>query len=348
MTEDPLAGSSIGTANRSGTTLEQVAAHIGVSRQTVSNALNAPHRLHPDTLERVRAAIDELGYRPNRNARGLRTRSSGLIGYRMTPRNRGVLTPLMDDFLHALCAAAEARDRHVLLFTAPLGDEGLSVYADLLAQRAVDAFVLAETVVGDPRPGWLAERGVRFAAFGRTWGPEEAGPWVDVDGAHGMAQVVEHLYSLGHRRIGFLGWREGDGVGDDRLRGWKVAAEGFALSTEDSLVVRGANTIDAGRSGAAALLDSEDPPTALVAVSDAVALGALALLAERGIPAGTGVAVTGFDDSPLAAATLPGLTSVRQPVERIAVQVLSLLDNQSTNGSLLRPELVVRASSGRR
>ncbi|MFB9909163.1 LacI family DNA-binding transcriptional regulator [Allokutzneria oryzae] len=336
------------SGNRDGATLEQVAARAGVSRQTVSNALNAPQRLHPDTLDRVRAVIEELGYRPNRNARGLRTRSTGMIGYRMTPRDRGVLTPLMDDFLHALCAAAEARDRHILLFTAPLGEPGLAVYDDLLAQRAVDAFVLAETVVDDPRPGWLAKRGVPFAAFGRTWSPGQAGPWVDVDGAHGMREVVRHLHSLGHRRIGFLGWRQGDGVGDDRLRGWTEECTRLGMSTEDGLVVRGANTIEAGRRGAAVLLDAEEQPTALVAVSDAVALGALALLAERGVPAGSGVAVTGFDDSPLAAATLPGLTSVRQPVERIADQVLSLLDNTSETGSLLRPELVVRASSERR
>lgn len=334
---------------RRSVTLEQVAAAAGVSRQTVSNALNAPERLHQDTLRRISAVIDQLGYRPNRSARSLRTRRSGMIGYSMTPRPPHVLTPITDDFLHALCAAADAQGQHILLFTTPPGEAGLALYEDLLAQRAVDAFVIADVVVGDPRHAWLAAHGVPFASFGRTWQGTQPGPWVDVDNADGTRQLVTHLAEVGHRRIAFLRGPEHDGVGNDRLRGWRDACAERGLPAGEGLVFRcERQSVEGGRETAAAALDAAEPPTALVAENDAMAIGALQVLTERGLTPGGDVAVTGFDDSPVAAATLPGLTSVRQPVQEAARQAIRLLETTTppSGGVLLQPALVVRASSG--
>lgn len=97
------------------TTLEQVAERAGVSRQTVSNAINAPEKLHPDTLRRVKRVIDELGYRPDSKARALRTRSSGLIGYCVAERQDGSINVFMDRYLRALTAEVERTGRHLLL-----------------------------------------------------------------------------------------------------------------------------------------------------------------------------------------------------------------------------------------
>lgn len=154
-------------------TLDSVATVAGVSRQTVSNVINAPERVAAETLGRVRTAIEDLGYRPNRIARSLRTRASRQIGYCVTPLPPGTLNPVLDRFLHAITTSAAERGFHVLLFTAPSGSAGLERYAELLAQQAVDGFVLTDTVVGDRRQGWLTERGVPFVAFGRTWRNEE-------------------------------------------------------------------------------------------------------------------------------------------------------------------------------
>ena len=102
-------------------TLRQVAAHAAVSRQTVSNAINAPHRLGPATLARVTKAINELQYKPNRSARSLSTGNAGLIGY-CVPRHAAG-SSMMDSFLHALSASMETVGGHVLLFTAPAFSE---------------------------------------------------------------------------------------------------------------------------------------------------------------------------------------------------------------------------------
>lgn len=329
------------------TTLEQVAARAGVSRQTVSNALNAPEKLHPDTLARVKQVIDDLGYRPDTKARGLRTRSSGLIGYCVAERRDASINVFMDRYLRALTTEVERTGRHLLLFTAPEGPDGLTVYEDLLARSAVDGFVLSDTRIGDPRHAWLCEKGVPFASFGRIWSDEpQPGPWVDVDGASGTAQAVEHLVGLGHTRIGFLGLEQGNPVGDDRARGWREACAEHGAEVDDRLLARTADEHRDRGEAAALLLDSDTPPTALVAANDAIALGAYAALEARGLRPGTDVALTGFDDSPTAAVVRPGLTSLRQPIERIAERVVRLLDNpQEEPGELLRPELVARGSS---
>lgn len=336
------------------TTLEQVAAHAGVSRQTVSNALNAPEKLRPETLQHVRATIDALGYRPHTSARGLRTRSSGLIGYCVVSQRAGSVNAFMDEFLHALTAEVEESGRHLLLFTAPAGEAGLAVYEDLLARSAVDGFVLSDTQVADPRHAWLTARDVPFASFGRTWTGDQPGPWADVDGAEGTAQVVRHLAAQGHERIAFLGLPEHNPVGEDRAAGWRKGCAEAGHEARDDLLLRCVDEHHDGARAARRFLALPDRPTALVAANDALALGVQAELAVHGLRPGTDVAVTGFDDSPSASVAVPGLTSVRQPVARIARRMVQLLDasdaaeDLAVSGELFSPELVVRGSSAGR
>jgi DNA-binding LacI/PurR family transcriptional regulator len=329
-------------------TLKQVAAHAEVSVQTVSNALNAPHRLRADTLERVSRSIELLNYRPNRNARSLRTSAVELIGY-CVPNWPNQTHLVMDQFLHALCAAAERTGRHILLFTAPPGVDGMPTYDDLHARRMVDGFVLSQTETHDPRHGWLKEQGIPFVSFGRVWKETtQPGPWVDVDGATGSAIAVRHLYDTGRRRIAFLGWPKSSGLAEDRLAGWRNACKSLGLPVTGLAVRCRTDSIEEGARATARLLDSGRDLDGIVALSDVLALGALRELTRRGLTAGHQVGVTGFDDSPLADVVSPGLTSLRQPMDQIAEELITILTG-SGNGTpverLLRPELVIRGSS---
>ncbi len=334
----------------SGPTMASIGRAAGVSRQTVWNVLHAPHRVRPETRERVEQTIREERYRPNRVARSLRTRTARLLGYCVLRRGGGDLNPVEDRFVHAITEAAEERGYHILLFTALPGVAGLGGYAELMAEAAVDGFVLADTTVGDPRHHWLTERGVPFAAFGRSWsGTDGEAPWVDIDNAAGTEAAVAHLYEQGHRRIGFVGWPAGSGVGDDRLVGWRRGCARHALS--EGPVARGENTTETGRAAAARLLDSTDPPTALVCVSDLVALGCLIEVRSRDLMPGRDIAISGFDNAPFAA--LPGveLSSVDQPIERAGTEVVRLMIDELSGEAggqrsiLLAPSLRVRAST---
>ncbi|MFN2495381.1 MAG: LacI family DNA-binding transcriptional regulator [Pseudonocardiaceae bacterium] len=329
-------------------TLEVVAGHAGVSRQTVSNALNAPGKLRPETLRRVQESIAALGYRPDRHARSLRTRAAGALGYGVPPGGTGGLA---DRFLPALCRATEMSGRGLLLFTAPPGRDGLPAYEDLLAQGVVDGFVLSHVVPGDPRHGWLARRGVTFTSVGRIWTAEQPGPWVDADHAAATDAAVRHLHERGHRRIALLGCPPAPGAAEDRVVGWRRACRALGLPDGDGLVARVADGIAGGRAGAARLLHADPRPTAVVAVSDDLALGALHAIAERGLRAGPDVAVTGVGDSPVCRAVRPALTTVRLPIEELVRRAVRLLDGAGVPvpaGSptlLLAPRLVVRDST---
>jgi LacI family transcriptional regulator len=333
-------------------TIEMVAELAGVSRQTVSNAYNAPERLRPETLRTVLAAIEELGYRPSQAARSLRTDASHVIGCRLLPSNYGGTGGVLDGWFHALCDAARSSGYNILTFAASTDDDEIAIYDDLLRRGAVDGFVLTNTHHADARPAAIEQLGARCVAFGRPWGvrrPQHS--WVDVDGASGTSEAVRHLAGLGHTRIGFLGVGEGSGVGDDRHRGWYRAMEALGLPTK-GMVARAEDGIGSGRVLAERLLDSPRAPSAFVCVSDAMAVGAIHALEDRGGRPGRDVAVVGFDDSPIASVIRPGLSSLRQPIETVAARLIDLLlaelndAQRSPARVLLKPHLVVRESSG--
>lgn len=343
------------TADNGGSapTLATVADEAGVSRQTVSNALNSPELLRPDTLARVQAAIEKLGYSPNRAARNLRTRTSHLVGLRVDPAVEDSANALMDRFVHSLVESTKETGYHVLLFSADEEEEATDGYDELLRSAAVDAFVVTDTYRGNPHAAWLASRGVPFVAFGRPW--EEAAarhPWVDVDGRAGVELAVDHVVERGHRRIAWVGWQKGSLIGEDRRAGWVDRMHDHGLSTS-RLSARGDDTLEFGARAARALLDVADPdrPTAFVCASDTLAMGVLRTLDGLGLRAGRDAAVVGFDDSIAAQVCTPGLTSVRQPLEEVAVEVVRYLGDLLAHrpipelGRVLTPTLSVRATS---
>lgn len=347
-----------GPARHGVATLDDVAARAEVSAMTVSNVLNHPERVSEATRERVRGAIDALGYRPNRSARTLRSRTSRLIGVRVE-RSRGDRAALLlDQFLHALAESAASRGYHLILCHAAGDTAELAAYQELRQTTAVDAFVLTGTHRDDPRLRWLRDEGVGFALFGRTWDDgvdAPTHPWVDVDGAAGLGLATEHLARQGHTEIGLVGWPTDSEVGEDRRRGWVEACHGLGLPARVEAHV--VDEFEAGRDAAHRLLDAgrgRPVPTALACTSDTLALGVLRALAERGLRPGADVGVTGFDNSPTAALTTPGLTSLEQPLADVAAELVRLLDAtlrggapSPSTGTLLAPRLVVRESSRR-
>jgi DNA-binding LacI/PurR family transcriptional regulator len=346
-------------------TMQSVAERAGVSRQTVSNVLNAPHRVRPETLARVQSVIDEIGYRPHRVARQLRTRRSQVVGLRVRASADGFQGAVMDRFLHAMTEHAQTLGYRIMIFAARDDREEIEQYDELLDTVEIDAFVVTDTHHDDARTRWLAEHGIPFVTFGRPWDQASSASavdhaWVDVDGAAGTAAAVEHLRALGHRRIGFIGWPEGSDAGDDRRRGWREAMAALALPPDelDALHVGVVDTIANGAQAAAHLLERSSA-TAFVCASDTLALGALAATRAGPDPMMSPFtcAVVGFDDTPVARAV--ELSSVAQPLHEAAGWALRLLleqlgpaerrgDTPAVPGDhhvLLAPDLVVRASS---
>jgi DNA-binding LacI/PurR family transcriptional regulator len=366
QTSPPASSKEIGMAGLP--TVDDVAQRAGVSRQTVSNVLNSPAIVRPETRERVQNAIAELGYRPHASARRLRTRASGTIGVRLDPMSgNGVSGSVLDRFLHELTQRADDRGMRITLFTAADDATEIEQYRRLRDGADIDAVVLTGTSYDDPRIAWLVREGMPYVAFGRPWGSESiddpARPWVDVDGSAGTRAATEHLAGRGLRRIGWLGWPEGSGTGDDRRSGWAAAMTDVFGATPDELTAHAwtaeENVAPARRVVeellAGHLADGHDAPPldALVCASDSLALGAMMAVREAGFPK---FPVIGFDNTPVAKAV--GLSSVDQRLDEVAADALDLLlgptgsrvlpvgaDTGEPRHRLVDPRLVVRRSS---
>lgn len=328
-------------------TIRDVSDRAGVSVATVSNVLNSPHLVASETRTKVIDAIEALGYRPNRTARSLQARKTQRIGYRLPdPGPQAAL----DIFLHRLVATSANHGFDLSLFAPRSGQDEIDAYREVIRSGDVDGFVLSETNYADPRVELLSELGFPFAAFGRANHPSPF-PWVDVDGAAGIAGAVEHVASRGHRRIALLAWPAGSESGDDRVEGFHRGMKIAGLAIDPRLIKRVENGFIAGRSAGADLLGATDPPTAIISVQDELGLGAMAAVSDLDLRPGIDVAVTGFDDTPAAANVRPGLTTVRQPFEEVAQALVDLLVSRLTTpgappgSALLTPQLMVRGST---
>lgn len=208
--------------------------------------------------------------------------------------------------------------------------------------------MLSGTDRGDRRQAWLEKRGVPFVGFGRMWSGRPIGDWVDVDGASGTDAAVEHLVGLGHRRIAFLGWPRGSGVGDDRAEGWQRAMRRHGLPVRGKRA-QSVDDIASAQTAVGPLLDAG--ATAVIAASDMLALGCYHALRERQAVPGTDVAVVGFDDDPMASLLSPGLSTLAQPLEAVGRECVRLLLARMSEPDappervLLEPSLVVRDST---
>ncbi|MFD9702106.1 LacI family DNA-binding transcriptional regulator [Lentzea sp. NPDC059081] len=332
-------------------TIADVAAAAGVSKQTVSNVMNHPAKVRPETRDRVQRAVAELGFQPNRVARALRSSSAGMIACRIEPVSSHSLAHLHDRFLHALAEAGQAAGRHLMLFAVDDAESEAATCVRLVRTGSVEGVVLYNVVPDDPRLPVLREAGVPFVCFGRFSDAADASGWVDVDNEAGVAAVVGHLADAGHRRIGFLGFPDGHRVGDDRASGWVAAMDRHGLlAGSHRLDVRGEDTWTSGARMARGLFDRAEAPTALVAASDTLAAGALQAVRDLGLTPGADVALVGYDDTP--SAEVLDLSSVRQPLPEVGRRIVEALCSQEGAAvpvaSLLPPELVVRGSSRRR
>lgn len=322
--------------------IRDVAALAGVSQTTVSHVLNeTPHtRTSEETAERVRAAAHELGYRPNRMARGLRTHTSGMIG---------LLTEEIATTPHAgriiLGAQEEAIRRNLTLAIInselraepDIADEQIQAFIDRHADGIIYATVYHDVIRAPdnmkPHPAVLI--GARDAE-GRI-------PAVMPDEFGGAVAVVGVLAELGHTRIGFAAGADNVPATRGRLRGYEHRMSELGLDTE-GLIVSGDADARGGYTAATTLLDQH--PTAIFCYNDRMAMGAYRAAAERGLRIPDDLSVVGFDDqAPIPESLFPALTTVTLPHYEMgawAVATLAeLIDGQREHGLLATHPVVL-------
>ncbi|MGZ0147796.1 LacI family DNA-binding transcriptional regulator [Kribbella sp. WER1] len=298
-------------------TMRDVAAAAGVSHQTVSRVVNDEQSVTEPVRERVRAAIAQLGYRPSAGGRAMARGRTEVVAL-VVPHAAGFT--FGNDHLMRLIGGAEqevaARGYGLLLSTREPGGDALSAFTRFDRRSLVDGF-LVEGGAGLTGLSDLLLQGYPAVVIGYA---DDDLPMVHPDDEGGAYAVVQHLLALGHRRIGIVnGPTENHLAMAARLAGVERAFADAHVARDPSLADRGDFTTESGYAAAARLLTRADPPTAIFAFNDGMALGVLQRLREGT----TEVSVAGFDDTAAASAT--GLTSVAlqsQDLGRRAAQIL--------------------------
>jgi DNA-binding LacI/PurR family transcriptional regulator len=334
--------------------IADVAREAGVSKTSVSFAFNSPERLSPDTAARIREVADALGYRPHPVARMLSQRRTWTLGV-LTPQALSVVfaNPFFAAFSQGIAAAAEEAG-YGLLFVSP-------VYGSLsraIGRATVDGFVAIGLSDRHPEVEQIRRADLPIVLVDSAALPEH--PAVDVDDESGARAAAEHLLALGHRDFLVVGVEPptpgagGDfGIVGRRLAGYRAALEGAGIDLPDDRVVVGPATVEGG---AACLSDAWDDgarPTAVLAMSDVMAVGAIGAARRLGMRVPDDMSVVGFDDIDLARHILPALTTVHQPVRRKGEEACRLLLEAIERPDAVRPKhrrletrLIVRDSSG--
>lgn len=327
-------------------TIDDVAAAAGVSRGTVSRALNGGHNVSVSAAEAVRRAVARTGYVANQHARSLRTQRSQSVAFILSePQERLFEDPNFNVLLHVCARALAKHDVTVLLALAGADDDRKRV-GRYLAAGHVDGALLVSTHSGNPLLASLVARGVPLAACGRPLGFDTDIAYVAADDRDGARQMVRYLRSRGRRRIGIITGPLDTSGGVDRLAGWRDV---LGAEADDALIAHGDYSRASGAAAMAELLARCPEVDAVFAASDLMAAGALATLRRAGRRVPDEVALGGFDDSGVAATTQPTITTVRQPLERIGAEMVRLLLSQIAGDPpaavILPTELVVRESA---
>jgi LacI family repressor for deo operon, udp, cdd, tsx, nupC, and nupG len=330
-------------------TIQDVARHAKVSAATVSRVLSSPERVSESTRQRVNTAVSETGYTINQAARTLRMQRAKTILTAMP----GIGNPFYSTILDAVVTTAASRGYGVLV-TGRLGDDPARWLADYYQSNRADGLLLFD--------GFLDTRKLHAITGANTQMPlvaaydELPDPQINsviTDNLQAAERAVQHLYDLGHRKIGHVSGPSRNTFPNERLVGFRKAMFEHRLEVRDDWIFAGDYNMLSGRAAGSYFSSLKEMPTAVFAGNDEMAIGLIAALHKTGIECPRDISVIGFDDISIAENYAPPLTTMRQPREkigRIATETLvNILEGNVVSSDpvrvLLQSELIVREST---
>ncbi|MCL6475478.1 MAG: LacI family transcriptional regulator [Firmicutes bacterium] len=306
-------------------TQNQIARLSRVSQATVSRVLRGDPRVNEELRQRVLAVIEKHGYVPDARAQSLRSQRSGILGlvvHRSPRRLAG--DPFFSALIAALIEFGGKAGYHLCVDAARAIQSRRAIYEELLRTRRVDGLILVEPQTQDERMPRLLQEGFPFVLIGR-YEPTDAVYSVDNDNVGAGRMATEHLIRKGHERIAHISGPRGIFVCEDRHAGYRCTLEEAGLKYSPDLVVWGDFSEEHGYRAMSRLLSLPNPPTAVVAVDDLVAIGALRAAKERGVCIPQQLAIIGFNDSPFCQYVDPPLSSVAVDIRALAQMATDVL-----------------------
>lgn len=301
-------------------TIIDVANEAGVSVGTASRVINNDVHVAPETRERVSDVMLRLGFVPNRQARSLAGGKTDTIGVLVPDLG----TSYIGEIMHGIDAELALNQLDLMLFTTHRTATKEANYVANMVKGMVDGLLVVLPRNPADYTGSLTRRNFPFVLIDHQ-GNSDPCPAVGATNWQGAYDATEYLIKLGHRRIGFITGSMDLGAATERLAGYNSALRDQHIPQDPALIYEGTFFQPDGYAGTCALLDLENPPTAIFASNDAMAMGAIDAVRGRDLHIPENISIIGFDDVPQSALVRPTLTTVRQPLEemgRIATQML--------------------------
>ncbi len=328
------------------TTIREVAESAGVSYATVSHVINNTRVVSHETRERVVSAMASLNYRPNALARSLRQGKTNTIGL-VLPDSAN---PFFAEISRGIEDEAFKKGYSVFLCNTELDTQRELFYVDVLSKKQVDGIIFV--AAGDQADSldFLLDRNMPVVMIDRNL-PNVEVDAVLTDNQLGGFLATRHLIELGHQHIACIAGPSSITPSSERIIGYRRALEEAGLPCDESLIICGDYHSQSGLEITHSILMMNPRPTAIFALNDLMALGALRAAAEAGYAVPRDLAVVGYDDLEIARFTNPPLTTIAQPKKEIGVQAVHLLverisqKNRPPSRLVLAPELVIRRST---
>ncbi|GAB2784932.1 LacI family DNA-binding transcriptional regulator [Streptomyces sp. NPDC054796] len=325
--------------------IKDVASHAGVSVATVSRVLNGHPTVRPATRALVLSAVAELGYRPNAVARSLRTHQTRTLGLVISD----VLNPFFTELARAVEDAARSRGYSVVIGNADERPDLQDHYVRTLLEHRIDGLLVSPTD-GGSAPMLESARASVPMVFVDRWIAGIDVPVVHADGHGAVRDLVAHLHALGHRRLAVIAGPETTTTGNERVAAFRAALAAHGLPLPDAYIGKGDFQTESGRRATAAFLELPEPPEAVFATDNLMALGAMDELRARGLRVPDDMALAAFDDIPWFLHTDPPITAIAQPTTELghrAVHALTdLVEGRDAGSVTLSARLIARRSCG--
>jgi LacI family transcriptional regulator len=327
-------------------TIREVAESAGVSYATVSHVINNTRVVSQETRERVIAAMTALNYRPNALARSLRQGKTNTMGL-VLPDSAN---PFFAEISRGIEDEAFKKGYSVFLCNTELDTQRELFYVDVLSKKQVDGIIFV--AAGDQADSldFLVRQNMPVVLIDRDL-PNVVVDAVLTDHQLGGVLATRHLIELGHKRIACIAGPSSITPSAERITGYRMALEEAGLSYDENLLLRGDYHAQSGMEITHSILKMDPRPTAIFALNDLMALGALRAAAEASCSVPSDLAIVGYDDLELAQFTNPPLTTIAQPKKEIGAQAVNLLverisrKDRSPSRLVLPPELIVRRST---
>lgn len=331
-------------------TLEEIAELAAVSRSTVSRVINNHPNVRPDVRARVWEVVQRQGYTPNAAARSLATKRTNIVGLLLPQSAHDTFTdPFFSLLIPSITETCSQHQRYLML-SMVTEDQEVEFYRHVLRAGHLDGLIVGVSLMDDPILPLLINDTLPLVMLGRHPYYPQAN-WVNVDSLHCAAEAVSYLIARGRQRIATITLPLTLISGLDRRDGYKRALLQHRLPIDPDLIVETESFTTGGYVAMQRLLALPQPPDAVFAASDSLAISAMAAIRAVGLRVPEDIAVVGFDDQPSAVLADPPLTTVRQPIADLGKRTVELLlgliegEIEGPQHILLPTSLVVRASA---